>query len=157
MNKTVQFLVHAAIIAAIYATLTLALSPFSYGPFQLRVSEALTILPAFTPAAIPGLFVGCLISNVFSPVGMIDLVLGSATTLVAAFFSYKLRKNIWLVPLPQVIGNGVVIGLMLKYAYGWDVPAYVSIGWVALSEFAACYVIGIPLYKGLKKYTKLFS
>ncbi len=157
MSKKVRFLVEAAVIAALYAAVTLALSPFSYGPFQLRVSESLTILPAFTPAAIPGLFIGCLIANVFSPIGAVDLILGSLTTLVAAYFSYKLRKNIWLVPIPQVLGNGIVIGMMLKYLYGWEVPLYASIGWVALSEFASCYIIGIPLYKGIKKYTKFFQ
>ncbi len=72
--KSTKFLIQAAVIAAIYATLTIVLMPFSYGPMQVRVSEALTILPFFTPAAIPGLFIGCVVSNMVGPYGMLDIV-----------------------------------------------------------------------------------
>lgn len=95
-----KYLIQAAVIAAVYAILTVVLSPISYGPIQFRLSEALTILPAFTPAAVPGLFIGCLIANLMSPVGLVDIICGSAATLIAAFISYKLRKRPLLVLAP---------------------------------------------------------
>ena len=81
--RNTKFLIQAAVIAAVYATLTIILMPFSYGVMQVRVSEALTILPFFTPAAIPGLFVGCIISNMVGPYGLMDMVIGSGATLIA--------------------------------------------------------------------------
>lgn len=153
--KTKQ-LIQAAIIAAIYAALTLALAPISYGPMQVRVSEALTVLPALTPAGIPGLFVGCLVANMLGPYGIFDIVFGSLTTLIAAFASYKLRDKPLLVPMPPVIANGIIIGGMLHFAYG--VPNLLAcMGWVALGELVACYVLGYPLMKLLKRYDNLFK
>lgn len=156
-DKRVLFLIQAAVIAAIYAVLTLVLMPFSYGVMQVRVSEALTILPYFTPAAIPGLFVGCLLSNMIGPYGMLDIIFGSATTLIAAMGSYLLRKRPLLVPLPPVIANGVIIGLMLHYAYGVPVAPWACILWVGLGELISCYAIGLPLMKLLKKYDYIFK
>lgn len=150
MNKT-KFLVQAAIIAAIYATLTVALMPFSYNIMQVRVSEALTILPFFTPAAIPGLFVGCLISNIIGGFGPLDIVLGSIASLLAAIATYKI-KNRFLAPLPAVVTNGLIIGIMLSYLL--NVPVLMSIGWVSLGQLIACYGLGYPLLRGLEKYKK---
>ncbi|MGL4483633.1 MAG: QueT transporter family protein, partial [Anaerovoracaceae bacterium] len=99
MNKT-KFLLQAAIIAAIYAALTIALAPISYGPMQVRIAEALTVLPAITPAAIPGLFIGCALANILGPYGALDIILGSTASLIAAVSSYLLRSKPWLVPLP---------------------------------------------------------
>ncbi|MEG0830703.1 MAG: QueT transporter family protein [Anaerovoracaceae bacterium] len=151
-----KHLIQAAVIAAIYAVLTIVLAPLSYGPMQIRISEALTILPFFTPAAIPGLFIGCFISNVLGPYGIIDMVCGSLATLIAAFFSYKLAKRPILVPLPPVILNGVIIGGMLYYAYGVPMNLFVCMGWVALGQAAACYIVGYPLMKLLSKYKGIF-
>lgn len=151
--KNTKFLLQAAIIAAVYATLTIILMPFSYGVMQIRVSEALTILPYFTPAAIPGLFVGCLVANMMSPIGMIDMVLGSGATLIAAVCSYYLRNRPLLVPLPPVIANGAIIGSMLYYAYAVPMPLIACMLWVAAGELIACYVIGYPLLRILKKYS----
>ena len=92
MKKTV-FLMQASLIAAIYAAITIALAPISYGQIQVRVAEALTILPAFTPAAIPGLFVGCIVANLYGGGGIIDVVFGSLATLMAAYLSYKMPKK----------------------------------------------------------------
>lgn len=143
-------MIQAALLAAIYATLTIALSPISYGPMQVRISEALTVLPAFTPAAVPGLFVGCLLANMLGPYGIWDMVCGSLATLIAAFCSYKLRNHMWLVPLPPVISNGLIIGPMLHYVYG--VPnLLLCMVWVAVGELIACYVLGIPLMKLLDR------
>lgn len=155
--KNTKFLIQAAVIAAVYATLTIMLLPFSYGVMQVRVSEALTILPYFTPAAIPGLFVGCLVSNMVGPYGLLDMVLGSSATLIAAFFSFLLRKRPLLVPLPPVIANGIIIGSMLYYAYAVPMPLIACILWVALGELISCYVVGYPLLRLLKKYKKIFE
>ncbi len=156
-SKHVLFLIQAAVIAAIYVALTLALMPFSYGVMQVRISEALTILPYFTPAAIPGLFVGCLLANVIGPYGVLDIVFGSLTTLLAAMGSYLLRKHPLLVPLPPVLANGVIIGLMLHYAYGVPVAAWACMLWVGLGELISCYAFGIPLMKLLKKHEHIFK
>lgn len=154
--KNTKFLMQAAIIAAVYAALTLALMPFSYGVMQIRVSEVLTILPFFTPAAIPGLFVGCFVSNLLSPYGMIDLICGSGATLIAAIGSYLLRSKPFLVPIPPILANGVIIGSMLKLAYGVPVSLVGCMLWVALGEFASCYVLGYPLLKYMTKYKSIF-
>jgi len=152
-----KYLVQGAVIAAVYTAVTLLLMPLSYGVMQIRVSEALTVLPALTPAAIPGLFVGCLVSNMLGPYGVIDMVLGSTATLLAAIGSYKLRKSAFLVPLPPVLANGLIIGPMLYYVYAVPVPFWACIFWVALGEAIACYVIGFPLLKYLSKRSSIFG
>jgi len=151
MNKKVLFIVQAAIIAAIYTVVTILIAPYSYGIFQFRVSEALTILPAVLPSAIPGLFVGCLVSNLVGGYGLIDMVFGSLTTLIAAVLSRKLRKYPYLVPLPPVILNAVIVGGYLKFLYFQDVPLLASMGWVALGQVLACYALGYPLLLLLTK------
>lgn len=155
--KHVLFLIQAAVIAAIYAVLTLVLMPFSYGVMQVRISEALTILPYFTPAAIPGLFVGCLLANIIGPYGILDIVFGSLTTLIAAVGSYFFRKYPLLVPLPPVVANGVIIGLLLHYAFGVPVAIWACMLWVGFGEFISCYVLGLPLMRLLKKYEYIFK
>lgn len=152
--KNVRSLVQGALIAAIYAVLTIAFAPISYGPVQVRVSEALTILPFFTPAAIPGLFLGCIIANVYGMIigigpGIWDVVFGSLATLIAAYISYKMPKK-WLVPLPPVLVNAVVIGFMLNVLL--KLPLLPTMLWVGVGEVAACYVIGYPLMLVLEKY-----
>lgn len=148
MKKT-NHLVQGALIAAIYAVLTIAFAPISYGEIQVRISEALTILPMFTPAAIPGLFVGCIIANIYGGNGMIDIVFGSLATLIAAFLSHKMPKA-WMVPLPPIIVNGIVVGFILNYLY--QLPLAVTMGWVALGQTIACYGLGYPLALVLEKY-----
>ncbi len=155
--RNTKYLLQAAAIAAVYAVLTIGLMPFSYGFMQIRVSEALTILPCLTPAAIPGLFVGCLVANMVSPYGMLDMIIGSSATLIAAIGSYLLRSRPILVPLPPVIANGVLVGGMLYYAYAVPLPLFACILWVSLGEFIACYVIGYPLLQYLKRYKKIFE
>lgn len=154
MKKTI-FLVQASLIAAIYATITIALAPISYGQIQVRVAEALTILPAFTPAAIPGLFVGCIVANLYGGGGIIDIVFGSLATLVAAYLSYKMPEK-WLIPLPPVIVNGIVVGYILNYLYG--LPLLITMGWVTIGQTVACYGFGYPLMTILEKYKdKIFN
>lgn len=153
--KNVRFMVQAALIAAIYAVLTIAFAPLSYGQIQVRFAEALTILPALTPAAIPGLFIGCVVANIFGGNGPIDIVFGSLATLLAAYLSYRMPKK-WLVPLPPVIVNAIVVGFILNYLY--QLPLVLSMVWVTLGELIACYVLGYPLLVLLDKYkTKIFK
>ncbi len=155
-NKTTKYLLQGAIIAAVYAVLTIVLAPISYGPMQVRISEALTVLPVFTPAAIPGLFVGCFVANMVGPYGAIDMICGSIATLIAAMLTYKLRNNTWFAPLPPVVLNGVIIGGMLHFAYGVpNLPACMA--WVAIGEAIACYAVGVPLIKLLGRYKNVFE
>lgn len=154
---TTKFLAQAAIIAALYAALTVLIMPASYGVMQFRISEALTILPAFTPAAIPGLFIGCVVSNIVSPVGLIDMLIGSSATLIAAVCSYLLRDHKLLVPLPPVIANAVMVGMELYYFYNVDFSLPACMFWVGLGEAAACYLLGYPLILVLDKHRKIFE
>lgn len=155
--KSTKFIIQAAIIAAIYAVLTIAFAPISYGEIQVRISEALTILPYFTPAAVPGLFIGCIIANLLSPVGILDVVFGSLASLIAAYLTYRAPKK-WLVPLPPVIVNGIIIGLLLKYAYGVPLPLVALMLYVTIGQTIACYGLGYPLLMVLEKYKgKIFQ
>ena len=156
-RKSVQFLVRAAIIAAVYAALTILFAPISYGLVQVRVSEALCILPFFTVAAVPGLFIGCLIANLVAGLGILDIVFGSLATLVAAYITSKI-KNKWLAPLPAVLVNAVVIGAMLYYLQIAPLPIWMFMIYVGVGQTVACYGIGMPLLFLLKKYRiKLFT
>ena len=151
-----KYLAEAAVIAAIYALLTIVLAPISYGAVQVRISEALTVLPFFTPAAVPGLFVGCIAANIMSPYGLADLIFGSAASLIGAIGSYLLGKKPLLVPLAPVISNGIIVGAMLYYVYEVPLPLIVQMLYVALGEVVACYAIGYPLMKYLNKYKRIF-
>lgn len=151
-----KYLAEAAVIAAIYALLTIVLAPISYGAVQVRISEALTVLSFFTPAAVPGLFVGCIAANIMSPYGLADLIFGSAASLIGAIGSYLLRKKPLLVPLAPVISNGIIVGAMLYYVYEVPLPLIVQMLYVALGEVVACYAIGYPLMKYLNKYKRIF-
>ncbi len=135
-------LVYGAAIAAIYSALAILLAPISFGAFQVRIAEALTVLPAVTPAAIWGLFTGCLIANIFTG-GISDIIFGSLTTLLAGYLSYKLRKNKWLVPLPPVLLNAVVVGGYLTYSYGGVL--LLNMLTVGLGQLVSCYLLGMPL------------
>ena len=106
-NKKVLFVVQAALIAAIYVVLTYFISAFNLasGAIQVRISEALTVLPYFTPAAIPGLAIGCFLSNLLTGCLPMDVLFGSLATLIGAIGSYLLRKNKWLVPIPPIVSN----------------------------------------------------
>ena len=141
MKKTV-YITQASIIAAMYAALTYLLAPISYGPLQIRVSEALTILPFFTPAAIPGLFIGCLTANILGPNGLADIIAGSCATLIAAVISRHISRK-WLVPLPPVLVNTVIIGLMLSYIT--KTPVFLAMLYIFAGQTISCYGLGYPL------------
>ncbi|HOQ15782.1 MAG TPA: QueT transporter family protein [Defluviitaleaceae bacterium] len=147
MNKYTKFLTQAAAIAAIYVVITLTFGFMGFGPVQFRISEALTVLPYFTPAAIPGLFIGCLISNLVGS-SLLDIIFGSLATLIAAILSYKMPKK-FLVPLPPVLVNAIVVPIILKITM--NAPFLMSIVTVGLGQVLACYGIGYPLILLLDK------
>lgn len=150
-NKKVQFITQGAVIAAIYVVLVLIFDTFSFGPIQFRIAEMLTIMPYFTPAAIPGLFVGCLIANIIGGGLIWDIVFGSIATLIGAIGSYLVRKNKWLVPLPPIIANMVIVPFVLKYAYGYDGLLVYFMFTVGLSEIIVCGIIGRALLTVMAK------
>ena len=152
-NKNVLFLCQAAIIAAIYIVLTFIANAFGLANYaiQVRFSEALTVLPFFTPAAIPGLFVGCLLSNILTGCALPDIIFGSLATLIGAVGTYFLRKKSkFLAPIPPILANAIIIPPLLKYAYGIE-PLYFSFITVTIGEIISCGILGITLIKALEK------
>ena len=153
-NSKALFIAHAAIIAALYVVLTLfanALGLANYA-IQVRFSEALTILPYFTPAAIWGLFVGCILSNILTGCVPLDIIAGSFATLLGAIFTYKLRKWKYLTPLPPIIFNMLIIPPVLSYVYHFEGTIYYFIITVGIGEIISCGVLGIMLLLLLEKY-----
>lgn len=145
----------AAMIAAIYVVLCIAFAPVSYGAIQARLAEALTILPYFTPAAVPGLFIGCFIANVIGGSIMIDIICGSAATLIGAIGTYFLRKKSrYLAPLPPILANTLIVPFILRYGYGEPLPIPFLMGTVGIGEIAACGIMGQVLLTILGKYRK---
>lgn len=142
-RSKILMIAQGGIIAAVYVVLTIAFAPISYGEVQLRVSEALTILPMFTPAAIPGLFVGCVLANILGGAIIWDIIFGSIATLIGAVFSYMLRKKRWLVPIPAILSNTVIIPLVLRFGYGLtDIPFLLQVLYIFAGEVAGCYILG---------------
>ena len=154
VSPATQRLTQGAVIAAVYVALTLVFAPISFGPMQLRVSEALTILPLFTPAAIPGLFVGCLLANLLGGCAVLDIVLGSIATLIGAALGYVLRKNRWLVPIPAVVSNAIIIPFVLRVAYGILDSYLLLVVYIAAGEIGGCYVLGELLATVLLRHGK---
>lgn len=150
-NKKLVFICQAAVIAALYVVLTYVFSAFASGVIQVRVSEALTILPAFTPAAIPGLVIGCLLSNTLTGCVLLDIIFGSVATLIGALGSYALRRHTWLVPIPPIVSNMVIVPFVLRYAYGATDAFPFMIATVGAGEIISCYLLGMLLYGALKK------
>ena len=151
-----RFLTRAAVIAAIYVVLTYlaGVLNLAYGPVQFRFSEALTVLPFLFPEAVPGLFVGCVASNLISPYGLIDLIVGSLATLLAAVWTAKCRSR-FIAPLPPVICNAVLVGGMIAwYEAGFGpgfLPAFAyNALTVGVGEAAVCCALGLPLLAALE-------
>ena len=145
----------AAMIAALYVVLTMVFAPFSFREIQVRVSEALTILPVFTPAAVPGLFVGCLLANLLGGAAVPDIIFGSLATLIGAVFTWKLRnKHPFLAPVPPIVSNMLIIPFVLRYAYGVPMAIPLMMLTVGFGEVLSCGVLGMLLYYALKKSQK---
>ena len=166
-SRKVRFIAISAVVAASYAGLTYlaAAVNLAYGPVQFRFSEALTVLPAFTPAAVPGLALGCFIANLTSPFGGVDWVFGTLASFVAAVGTLALSKVRfkgvpWLAPLPPVIANAVIVGLELccfsdagvfswgNASLGGFLAGAASVG---LGELVVCYALGVPLMIAIEK------
>lgn len=180
-NSKALFLAQAAMIAALYVVLTYLANAFGLANYaiQVRFSEALTILPMFSSAAIPGLFVGCLLSNILTGCDILDVIFGSLTTLAAAFTTYGIRRmgmkkvrdnitgqmrlsentesgkipafKIWLAPIPPILYNTLVVPFLLAYVYHMEgtIPFFMLT--VGAGELISCGVLGLILYFALKK------
>ena len=141
-----------AAIAAVYVVLTMAFRPISFGPVQFRISEALCVLPYFTPAAVPGVFLGCLISNLLGGAAALDVVFGSLATLMGAVGSRLFRKNRYLVSLPPIAANTLIIPWVLKYAYGSGDMVWFMMITVGAGEILAVGILGQLLLGALEPY-----
>lgn len=163
MNNKTQKIAIAALVAAVYAVLTLSLAFISYGEIQFRVAEALTILPFFSLTSVWGLFIGCIVANILSPIGPLDMIVGSAATLIAAIMTYYIGKSNlkykkFIAPLPAVIVNAVIIGLLIGFTA--NIPFFMPALQVGFGELVICYGLGLPLIslieknQALKRYFK---
>ena len=162
-KKSIHLLTQAAMIAALYVVLTFIANAFGLANYavQVRFSEALTILPLFTPAAIPGLFAGCLISNILTGCALPDIVFGSAATLIGALGTWKLAKLFpdkrFPAPIPPIVANTVIVPFLLRFAYGIR-PLWLSFLTVGAGEIISCGILGLLLACTLNRYrTRLFS
>lgn len=140
--KKFNYLVRVAMIGAIYVILTIIFAPISYGPVQVRIAEALVVLPFIEPSAIIGLFVGCILANIYGGLGMVDIIGGSFCTLIAAYLTSKV-KNPKLAPLPPVIINAFGVSIYLHLLF--DLPYWITALYIGIGEVIACYILGYPL------------
>lgn len=148
--KTTRRIAYAAVIAAIYAVITVVIRPLSYGPVQLRFAEALCLLPCLMPEGILGLTIGCLIANLFSTVPF-DFLIGTSITLVAAVLTYLLRKRPYIAALPPIILNGFLLPISWVLFSVEGVTYWATCGSILISQAIVIYVIGLPLYYALRK------
>lgn len=160
MNRNLRFLCRGALIAALYVVLTwlCSLVGLDKGVIQMRLSEALCVLPAFTGAAVPGLFVGCLLANLLTGSALPDIIFGSLATLIGALGAYALRRRKWLVPLPTVLANVLIIPFVLRFAYGAEgtIPYFMLT--VGAGEVISAYICGMLLYVAMdRRRTQLFK
>lgn len=145
------FVTNAAFIAAVYVVLTFVANAFGLasGVIQVRLSEALCILPFFTPAAIPGLFVGCLLANFITGCCLLDIVFGSLATLIGASLGYLLRKYKYLIPVPTILANAFIVPFVLIYGYGEPLPYWYLFATVGAGEVISAGALGIILLTAL--------
>ena len=148
---TTRQIATAGIVGALYAAVTVGLAPLSYGPIQVRVAEGLTVLPFLTPWAIPGLYFGCMVANVFGGLGPVDIFGGSFITLVAACGTYLLRRTgkEWLAPLPPIVANALGVSLYLHRIAA--MPYWLTCLYVGAGELIACFGLGYPLLLVLRR------
>lgn len=152
--KNTRVVTHGAIIAALYVALTYLANLFglSSGALQVRISEALTVLPFFTPAAIPGLTIGCLVSNTVTGCLPWDVVFGTLATLLGAVGTYLLRrKNPYLAPVPPILANTLIVPIVLAKVYGEGTPIPLLAASVFAGELISCGVLGMLLLFALKR------
>ncbi|WP_027868555.1 QueT transporter family protein [Eubacterium sp. AB3007] len=155
-KKKLHLMTQAALIAAVYVVLTMVFAPFSFSEIQVRIAEALTILPLFTPAAIPGLFIGCLLGNILGGAALPDIIFGSLATLIGAYGTWMLRNaKPFLAPLPPILSNVAIIPFVLRFAYGINLPIPFMMLTVGIGEVLSCGVLGLLLYYALQKYKNI--
>jgi len=149
-----RYLAQMGIIAGLYAALTVAFGFISYGPIQVRIAEALTVLPFLLPAAVPGLTIGCAIANLFGPFGMVDVIVGSLLTLMAALLTARMPRP-WMAPLPPILVNAAGLSLYLPTMTGipllGGIPYVSTFIAVAAGQAVACYGLGYPLLLVLRR------
>ena len=154
INGSTLYLCQSALIAALYVILTLLARVFGLdsGMIQLRLSEALCILPVFTPAAIPGVTVGCFLANLLTGAVWLDILVGPVATLLGALGTYALRKHRWLAPLPPILANTLLIPFVLCYGYGMEQAIPLMMLTVGVGEILSIYGLGMVLYFTLKPH-----
>jgi uncharacterized membrane protein len=155
------YLTQGALIAALYVVLCQIFAPISFSDIQVRIAEGLTILPFFTPAAIPGLFVGCIIGNMLGGAIPLDVVFGSLATLIGALGTWAIGNRIrktraksgfrFLLPLPPIAANTIIVPLILYYGYGIPVPIWIQMLTVGAGEVISCGVFGMVILFALEK------
>ncbi|KUK14500.1 MAG: QueT transporter family protein [Synergistetes bacterium] len=146
-------IVKVAIVGSLYAALTIVLAPISYGPIQVRVAEALVVLPYIRRSYMWGLFGGCIIANIYGGLGIWDVIGGSLCTLVAGFLTSLMPKPI-LAPLPPIAVNAFGVSLYLHYLF--NLPYWLTVAYIALGESIACFALGYPLLKWVLKRKEYF-
>jgi uncharacterized membrane protein len=154
MNAKTVFIARSAVIAALYAALTMLVYPIAYGPVQFRVSEALAVLPLFYAEAIPGLYIGCMLANIAG--GPMDMLLGGAATLLAAILTYRSRK---LFPgvLPPIIVNALLVPVIFLTIPDIETGYFVNVLTVGAGQLAAVAGLGVPLYFALRSAIKNYA
>lgn len=152
-RKKIRGIAVGAIIATMYVVLTYITNALGLanGAVQVRFSEALTILPLFTPYAIPGLFIGCLASNILTGCVITDIIFGSLATLIGAIGTYLLRKHPILATLPPILANTFIIPFVLMYAYNLDGALWYFFLTIFIGEVISCGILGYLLEKSLNK------
>ena len=159
-KKNIYNITFAAMVAALYVVLTFVANSFGLasGVIQVRLSEALTILPFFSGAAIPGLVIGCVTANWLTGCVFLDIVFGSLATLIGALGSYLLRKHKFLVPLPPVLANTIIVPYVLRFAYDMPDSIPFMMATVGAGEVISCYILGLALLFALQPFAnKLFK
>ena len=152
--KDTRKLVVSAVTAALYAGLTIALAPISYGAIQFRVAEALCVLPFLIPETALGLFVGCLLANLMTG-NVVDIIFGSLATLLAGVITSKMKRP-WQACLPPILCNAMIVGAVLSEAYGIG-NFWICAGQVGLSEALVMFILGLPLLMWLSKKENLYK
>ena len=155
MNQTMntRALTQGAVIAALYVALTYVASFFglSSGVIQVRLSEALCVLPLFLPAAVPGLYIGCLLANILTGCVALDILMGPIATLIGAVGTYLLRRHPRLALLPTILANAVIVPVVLRYGYGMGDAMWYMVGTVGAGEIISVGILGTLLYEALRR------
>lgn len=152
-RKNSSYIAQGAVIAALYVVLTIAFAPFAFKEVQVRISEMLTVLPVFTPAAVPGLAIGCLLANIMGGAPLPDLIFGSLATLIGAIGTRLLRRSKPSIAiLPPILANMLIIPFVLRYAYGIPLPMPIMMATVGLGEIISCGILGLLLHRAISPH-----